>query len=112
MSSVVLVLAAGTVGGLIGAQAPVPAPPQGGKEGRIAEWTTRSREFEAKGLADPFKGVTADGTVVPGLFAREVDRRVHGAGAEGGFGLPRGARRQSSASAPPSTSTIPSGGAG
>ena len=68
VSSVALVVTAGTVGGLIGAQAPLPAPPQGGKDGRIAEWTTRSREFEAKGLADPFKGVTADGTVVPGLF--------------------------------------------
>ena len=28
-----------------------------------------SRDADAKGLAEPFKGVTADGTVVPGLFA-------------------------------------------
>lgn len=75
VSSAVLGAAAATVGvafgvystALIGAQAP--AAPQGaGKDGRIAEWTTRSREFEAKGLADPFKGVTTDGAVLPGLF--------------------------------------------
>ena len=35
---------------------------------RIAEWASRSREIEAKSLADPFKGVTADGTITPGLF--------------------------------------------
>ncbi len=28
-----------------------------------------SREAEKKGLAEPFKGVTANGTVEPGLFA-------------------------------------------
>ncbi len=36
---------------------------------RLEEWGTRSREAEAKGTAEPFKGVTADGTIVPGLFA-------------------------------------------
>jgi hypothetical protein len=29
----------------------------------------RSQEAEKKGLAEPFKGVTTDGTVVPGLFS-------------------------------------------
>ena len=28
----------------------------------------RSEEFEAKGLAEPFKGLTANGEVAPGLF--------------------------------------------
>ena len=37
VSSVALVLAAGTVGVLIGAQAPAPAPQTNGKDGRIAE---------------------------------------------------------------------------
>src|SRR5260370_30899588 len=27
-----------------------------------------SEDFERKGLADPFKGITADGNLVPGLF--------------------------------------------
>jgi hypothetical protein len=77
LSSIVLGAAAATVGATlahystvwISAQAPSPAPPAAGRDGRIAEWAARSREFEAKGLADPFKGVTADGSVVPGLFA-------------------------------------------
>src|SRR6218665_1263603 len=73
VSSAVLGAAAVTAGvalglystGPVGAPGP-PAPP--GRESRIAEGAARSREFEAKGLAEPFKGVTADGTVVPGLF--------------------------------------------
>ncbi|MGL4621018.1 MAG: DUF3500 domain-containing protein [Chroococcidiopsis sp.] len=37
--------------------------------GDLAErFRRRSREAEASGLADPFKGVTTDGNVVPGLF--------------------------------------------
>jgi uncharacterized protein DUF3500 len=45
-----------------GAQAPSPAD-------RAAQFAQRSKEFEKNGLAEPFKGVTADGTVVPGLYA-------------------------------------------
>ena len=29
----------------------------------------RSRNFEQTGLAEPFKGITADGNVVPNLYA-------------------------------------------
>ena len=36
---------------------------------RPAEWAQRSRNFEQTGLAEPFKGITADGTVVPNLYA-------------------------------------------
>ena len=36
---------------------------------RQAEWAQRSRNFEQTGLAEPFKGITADGTVVPNLYA-------------------------------------------
>jgi len=32
------------------------------------EFRRRSAEFEAKGLAEPFKGLTANGEVAPGLF--------------------------------------------
>ena len=36
------------------------------------EYLKRSRDFSARmektGLAEPFKGITTDGTVVPGLF--------------------------------------------
>jgi hypothetical protein len=38
-------------------------------EPRSARFARMSRDAEAKGLADPFKGVTADGTVAPNLFA-------------------------------------------
>jgi hypothetical protein len=48
--------------GVTGAQAPSPAD-------RAAQFAQRSKEFEKNGLAEPFKGVTADGTVVSGLYA-------------------------------------------
>jgi hypothetical protein len=35
---------------------------------RQARFTQMSKDWEAKGLAEPFKGVTADGKVEPGLF--------------------------------------------
>src|SRR4029077_4252180 len=35
---------------------------------RPAGWVERSRDFEKTGLAEPFKGITTDGTVVPNLF--------------------------------------------
>jgi len=33
------------------------------------DWVQRSRTFEETGLKEPFKGVTAGGTIEPGLFA-------------------------------------------
>ena len=33
-----------------------------------ARFRTMSDDFERKGLAEPFKGITADGNIVPGLF--------------------------------------------
>src|SRR5262245_43185361 len=36
---------------------------------RVERFRAMSRDAEAKGLAEPFKGVTRDGTVEPGLFA-------------------------------------------
>src|SRR5687768_10868226 len=38
-------------------------------QSRTAEFEKRSRDLEVKELAIPFKGVTATGTVEPGLFA-------------------------------------------
>jgi hypothetical protein len=46
-----------------GAQGP---PPGGGQPQDLAQ---RSRTFEQNGLAEPFKGITTDGTVLPNLFA-------------------------------------------
>ena len=44
------------------------AQPAPSGETRFQRFTRQSREAEAKGLADPFRGVTAKGTVEPGLF--------------------------------------------
>ncbi len=68
LQGTVAVALAGVVLGLSdtavrGAQAPAPANP------RLAEWVQRSKNFETTGLAQPFTGVTTDGTVVPKLFA-------------------------------------------
>ncbi|BCS31025.1 hypothetical protein TBR22_A02240 [Luteitalea sp. TBR-22] len=69
----VLVLAtmlACAVGAGLGAwrlAAQAPAPQAG--PARLAEWAKRSREMEAKGTAEPFRGITTDGTPAPGLFA-------------------------------------------
>src|SRR5687767_904376 len=52
----------GLSGHLLGA---VPGPPAGGP----VDWAQRSRTFEQTGLAEPFKGVTTDGAVIPKLFA-------------------------------------------
>ena len=35
---------------------------------RAARFLQRSKDAEARGLAEPFRGVTTDGKVVPGLF--------------------------------------------
>jgi hypothetical protein len=37
-------------------------------EERVAQFKKRSEQFEREGLAEPFKGITTNGTVVPGLF--------------------------------------------
>ena len=60
LAGVVLALSGTALGG---AQAPPPA------NARPADWVQRSKNFETSGLAQPFTGVTTDGTVVPKLFA-------------------------------------------
>ncbi|MFI5170712.1 MAG: hypothetical protein ACHQM7_10150, partial [Vicinamibacterales bacterium] len=35
---------------------------------RNARFLQMSKDFEAKGLAEPFRGVTTDGQAVPGLY--------------------------------------------
>src|SRR5687768_10546270 len=47
--------------GAVLAQEPVP-------ESAKERFQRMSREAEAKGLVEPFKGVTTDGKIVPGLF--------------------------------------------
>ena len=42
---------------------------QAQREDLASRFSRMSRDAEAKGLAEPFKGVTTNGTVVPGLFA-------------------------------------------
>jgi hypothetical protein len=42
---------------------------QGPTGNRTERFKSMSQQAEKKGLAEPFKGVTADGTVKPGLFA-------------------------------------------
>ena len=46
------------------ARQPAPPTPEEYRERSLA-WT---RDMEAKGLAEPFNGITTDGAVVPGLF--------------------------------------------
>ena len=41
---------------------------QSNREDRAARFAEMSRQAEGRGLAEPFRGVTTDGTVVPGLF--------------------------------------------
>jgi hypothetical protein len=36
---------------------------------RAVDFARRSKDFEKNGLAEPFKGVTADGVIQPGLYA-------------------------------------------
>lgn len=57
------------LGGVIAVLAPRTHAEQEPKGTRVEQWTRMSRDAEAKGTAEPFKGVTADGTVRPGLFA-------------------------------------------
>lgn len=44
------------------------AQPAPSGETRFQRFTRQSREAEAKGLAEPFRGITAQGAVEPGLF--------------------------------------------
>jgi hypothetical protein len=48
----------------VGGQGPAVDP-----TARAEQWKARSRQFEQAGLADPFKGITTDGTVLPNLYA-------------------------------------------
>lgn len=41
---------------------------QQSQEDRLARFRQMSKDYETRGLAEPFKGVTTDGKVVPGLF--------------------------------------------
>lgn len=62
---VVCAVAGGAGAWRLAAQAPA-APARGAA--RFAEWEKRSREADARGTADPFRGITTDGTPVSGLF--------------------------------------------
>ncbi len=42
---------------------------QGGPAGRDEQFRRMSQEAEAQGLAEPFKGITTNGQIIPGLFA-------------------------------------------
>jgi uncharacterized protein DUF3500 len=53
------------LGAFAGARALSQPPPAGDRAARFLE---RSKEAEARGLAEPFRGVTSNGKVVPGLF--------------------------------------------
>src|SRR5688572_2791404 len=58
----VLISAVLLCGGALQAQQPA------ADESRAERFRRMSKEAEAKGLADPFKGVTTKGDVIPGLF--------------------------------------------
>ena len=73
---VALAILQGTIGvGLAGTVLALSGSPLGGAQAtpaptaRPAEWEQRSRTFEQTGLSEPFKGITADGNVVPNLYA-------------------------------------------
>jgi hypothetical protein len=54
--------------GVLAARVTPQQPPAVRPAERAARNLQRSREFEASGLAEPFRGVTTDGKPVPGLF--------------------------------------------
>ncbi len=60
LAAAALTMSGSTLGGAQGPPA-AGAPP--------VDWAQRSRTFEQTGLAEPFKGITTDGAVVPDLFA-------------------------------------------
>ena len=62
LAGVVLAVSGSALGG---AQGP---PPGGGGGGPRPDWAQRSRAAEQAGLAEPFKGITTDGAIVPNLF--------------------------------------------
>ena len=79
---------------------------------RPAEWAQRSRNFEQTGLAEPFKGITADGDRRAEPLRGALDRRLHRARRHRRQRL-SGARSPSrSARRPSSRSTIPNGASG
>ena len=54
---------------IFGAGSQSPSPPPQQSPGDLAEqFLRRSKDAEARGLAEPFKGVTTNGTIVPNLF--------------------------------------------
>ena len=52
------------------------APQAETHEQRAARFRQMSIDAETKGLAEPFKGITTNGPIEPGLFADPLDRRV------------------------------------
>ena len=68
------------------------AGPRGGaklsKEQMAANFRQMSVDFETKGLAEPFKGITTNGEVEPGLFRDPLHRRFDRARAQGGRSAP------------------------
>ncbi len=64
-----LVLAITIAGGLFVLRAAHSTAGQPAAESLLERFARMSREAEAKGLAEPFVGVTTDGAVEPGLFA-------------------------------------------
>lgn len=65
---VLLVLAACVAGAVAAGIAPTSRAAQQAPGSRAEGWARMSRDAEAKGTAEPFTGVTADGTVVGGLY--------------------------------------------
>jgi hypothetical protein len=63
-----LACAAGAGLGAWRVQAQAPPAAQARRPAPLAEWEKRSREADARGTAEPFRGVTVDGTPVAGLF--------------------------------------------
>ena len=55
--------------GIVWAVSQQPAQQQMTPEQRRERFKTMSKQAEEKGLAEPFRGITTNGTVVPGLFS-------------------------------------------
>ena len=64
----IVFLALGLVGGLALSVFPRPQSPAPSAEDRTERFRRMSERSEREGLAEPFKGITTNGTVVPGLF--------------------------------------------
>ena len=64
----IVFLSLGLVGGLALRVFPRPQSPAPSAEDRVERFRRMSERSEREGLAEPFKGITTDGKVVPGLF--------------------------------------------